>query len=110
MKDESAKPVPGINWGKFRTEYVRLETGYAKKLKLAKWRQVLWFNSPGLRFDVLEEDSKPVNKIFSTTSKRLIRELKPIVQKAEEQGRTEISVSILKTGEGLNTLYEVKNV
>lgn len=96
-----------IVWSAFDT-FVKFETGVPKRLKLTNWRQGNWFNMPGLRFDVLEEDSVPKNKIFSTTSKRLIRALKPIILKAEAQGKQVISVSITRIGEGLNTIYEVK--
>ncbi len=106
MKDEST--VPGIDWGTFKTDFVKLETEVAKRLKLTNWRQGTYFDKPGLRFDVIEEDSRKVSKVFSTTSKRIIRALRPIIQKAEEKGKSVISVSILRIGEGMNTLYEVK--
>ena len=99
----------GIDWKKFETDYVQLETGKRKALKLTNWQQGSWFNKPGLGFDVLEEDSRPVSKTFTTTSRQIIRALKPIIKMAEEQGYREISVSILRIGEGLNTLYELKN-
>ena len=96
-----------IEWEKFDMDFVRLEPGSTKTLKLTNWCQGTWFDKPGLRFDVLEEDSKPARKIFSTTSKRLIRTLQPVIIKAEEQGKKVISISIRRTGEGLNTSYEV---
>ena len=97
-----------IEWNKFQMDYVRLEPGTAKNLKLTNWRQDTIFSKPGLRFDVAEEDSEPVNKVFSTTSKRLIKELQPIILKAEEQGIRIISVTIRKIGEGLDTSYAVE--
>ena len=99
-----------IDWGKFDTDFVKIETGVTKKLKLANWRQGSWFNTSGIRFEVIEEDSKKVSKIFTTTSKRLVRILKPFIMKAETQKATVISISILRVGEGLNTFYEVKSV
>jgi len=99
----------GIEWEKFETEYIQLETGRSKKLKLTDWQQGAWFNKQGVRFAVIEEDSRPVSKTFTTTSRQIIRALKPIIQKAEEQDSDVISVYILRIGEGLNTLYEVKN-
>ena len=118
---ESSGRIPGpgkrgekmtdeIDWERFRSDYVKLETGVEKILKLTNWRQGAWFNAPGIRFDVLEEDSEPVTKVFTVTSKRLIRALKPIILKAEDQGRDIICVSILRIGEGLNTHYEARNV
>ena len=98
-----------IDWKKFRTDFVRIETGVQKVLKLSNWRQGSWFNMPGIRFDVTEEDSEQVKKVFTVTSKRLIRSIKPIILEAEKAGKSEIRISILRLGEGLNTFYEVKN-
>jgi len=95
-----------IEWEKFDTDFIRLETGIAKRLKLANWRLGSWFNMPGIRFEVIEEDGKKVSKAFTTTSKRLIRAIKPFIVKAGKE--TAISVSILRVGEGLNTFYEVQ--
>ena len=96
-----------IEWKKFQMEYIKLEPGIAKTLRLTNWRQGSWFNKPGLQFDVIEEDSKPVSKAFSTTSKRLIKALQPIIVRAEEQDRNKISITIRRTGEGMDTSYEV---
>ena len=84
-----------IDWRKFRTDYVKMQTGVQKKLKLTNWRQDLLFKKPGIRFDVLEENSVTVDKTFSITSKRLIRALRSIIQKAEKQKKKVISISIL---------------
>lgn len=65
-----------------------------KKLKLTNWQSGEFFgNQPGISFDVIQEDSKIVKKQFTVTSRRLIRELKPILLKAEEQGKDTIAVS-----------------
>jgi hypothetical protein len=98
-----------IDWGKFDTDFVKLETGVAKRLMLTNWRQGSWFNMPGIRFEVIEEDSKKVAKVFTTTSKRLIRILRPFIMKAEKEKATVIDITIQRVGEGLNTFYEVKN-
>ncbi len=105
MTNEDA---PRIDWGKFETDFVKMETGVEKKLKLTNWRQESLFDKPGLRFDVLEEDSVTVDKTFSITSKRLIQGLRPMIQEAEKQGKKIISVCILRTGEEFDTSYEVK--
>ena len=97
-----------IEWKKFQMDYVKLKSGIANNLKLTNWRQGTYFSKPGIRFDVVEADSEPVNKIFTTTSKRLIKELQPIIVKAEEQGSKIISITIRKTGEGLDTSYAVE--
>ena len=108
MCDKYASDAPGIDWGKFKTDFVKLETGVRKRLKLTNWRQRALFDKPGLLFDVLEENSVTVDKTFSVTSKRLIRALRPVIQKAEKQKKKVISVAILRTGVGLDTSYEVK--
>ena len=105
MTDEDSS---GIDWEKFRKEFVKLETDVQKKLKLTNWRQRALFDKPGLRFDVLAEDSVTVDKTFSITSKRLIQALRPIIKRAEKQKRKVMSVSILRTGNGFDTSYKVK--
>ncbi|MFC1714625.1 hypothetical protein ACFL6S_13240 [Candidatus Poribacteria bacterium] len=99
-----------INWQKYETQFVQLETGTTKKLTLTNWQEGACFDISGLKFDVVEEDGEPVEKVFTTTSRQVIQALKPVIMKAEEQGRAAITVSILKLGEGSSTLYEVKNV
>jgi hypothetical protein len=108
MADENESSSPGIDWGEFRTDFVKLGMGVQKKLKLTNWRTEHRFERPGLRFDVLEEDSVSVDKTFSITSRRLIRALRPIIQKAERGQDDIIHVSILRTGKGLDTAYEVR--
>lgn len=86
---------------------MRVVTDIEKKLKVKKWTAGEWFGKYGISFSVVEEDGKKVNKQFTAVSRRLIRELKPIVQKAEQDARDTIGVAILRTGEGLNTRYLV---
>lgn len=85
-------------------------TGAEKKLKLRNWQDGVWFNKPGIGFDVLEEDGKVIQKQFTVTSSRLIRALKPIILKAEDEKREIISVSILRSEEGFNTKYTVREL
>lgn len=98
-----------IDWSKFSDQYVRLGAG-EKKLKLTKWSSGEWFGKYGINFSVLEEDGKKVDKQFTVVSRRLVGELKSILQKAEEENRTAITVSILRTGDGFNTRYTVKEL
>jgi hypothetical protein len=99
-----------INWNKFNEQYVRLVVGVEKKLKLTKWTAGDFFGKYGINFLVLEEDGNKVEKQFTVISRRLIRELKPIIVKAEEDGKETIAISILRTGEGFNTRYTVKEL
>ena len=87
-----------------------METDIERQLKLTNWRDGNWFNKPGIGFDVLEEDGKTVQKQFTATSRRLIRALKPLIVKAEDNRQDTISVSILRSGEGLDTRYAVKEI
>ena len=106
--NEDENNSTSIDWEKFKKEFVKLETDVQKKLKLTNWHQRALFDKTGLRFDVLAEDSGTVDKTFSITSKRLIQALRPIIKKAEKQKKKVISVSILRTGTGFDTSYEVK--
>ena len=98
-----------IDWTQFNEKYVRLVTGIEKRLKLSNWTDGQWFGKPGISFDVLEEDTGLAQqKQFTVTSSMLIRLLKPIILKAEQEDRECIDVSILRTGEGSNTRYAVR--
>ena len=108
MTDEYEDKASGIDWGMFKTDFVKLDTGSQKKLKLTNWRQESLFHKPGLCFDALEEDSATVEKAFNVTSIRLIQALRPIIQKADKLKKKAISVSILRTGQGVDTSYEVR--
>ena len=99
-----------IDWSKFKDKYVKLVTGAEKRLKLANWTDGAWFNKAGICFDAFEEDGVAVQKQFTVTGGRLIRALKPVIVRAEEDGRDIIFISILRTGEGLNTRYAVKEL
>ena len=77
-------------------------------MKLTNWTAGNWLNMPGLQFDVIAEDGIPKNRVLCTTSKRLIRRLKPIIQNAQAQSESTIRVSITRVGEGLFTTYEVR--
>ena len=77
-------------------------------MKLMNWRGGTWFDKPGIRFDVVEEDGIPVEKQFTVSSRGLVQTLKPLLLKAEEAGRDCISVRIMRTGEGFDTSYTVE--
>lgn len=100
--------MKAINWQQFTNEYVSVEPGVMKKLVLTNWREDHSFERPGIAFTVVEEDGIPVEKTFVTRSTRLLRKLIPILQKAEDAGKQEVKVSILRIGEGFETSYVVK--
>ena len=108
MENVSAKEKGNnIEWDRFEPGFVRLERNVPKKLKLTNWRQGTWFDKPGIRLDVIEEDSVPKNKIFTVISRRLLSAFEPIITNAEKNGKTVISVTITKIGDGFDTSYEV---
>jgi len=96
-----------INRDESKRRFVRLVTDTEKLLKLTNWREGVWFEKSGIGFDVLEEDNVDVQKQFTVTSRRLLKALKPIVMNAEKEGRDAVVVSILRTGEGYDTEYNV---
>lgn len=86
-------------------------TGEEKKLQLVNWTGGEWFGRTGVNFEVVEEDDKPADgKQFTVTSRRLIALLKPIILRAEEEGQSTITVRVLRTGEGMDTRYQVTPV
>lgn len=109
-KGKRGERMTDIDWNRFDADFVRLDENIPKKLMLANWRQGSWFNMPGIRFEVVEEDLQKVSKVFTTTSKRLIRAIKPFIMKAETEKKSVIYVSITRIGEGLNTFYEVQSI
>jgi hypothetical protein len=102
--------VTGINWDRFTTSYISVEPGTKKKLVLTKWREDNQFERPGIAFTVIQEDDQDVEKTFVTRSRRLLGKLIPMLQKAEESGKSKITVSILRIGEGFETSYVVKEL
>ena len=78
-----------------------------KRLRLSNWTGGQWFGKPGISFDVTEEDGSKVQKQFTATSRMLIRLLKPILIRADHEGRKVVVVRIVRTGEGQNTRYAV---
>ena len=99
-----------IDWNKFNDNFVRLENNVEKKLKLRNWIGGQFFGRAGISFDVEIEDGKRVKRKFTCTSRRLILKLKPILLQAEETGKDTISVSITKSGDGINTRYAVSEL
>jgi len=97
-----------INWSKFQPNYITLQPNVPTKLKLSNWRDYTWLNSPGIKFDVITDEDTP--KKFCTVSKRLIRKLIPILQKAESHNKEYVVVIIQKTGEGIDSKFNVEEV
>lgn len=89
--------------------HIKLPDNEDVSLVLSNWRWVENenFDSKALMFDVLSYDGKPTeqyqdnkgNYLFpdlTTTSKRLIKELSPILREAIEQNKGQIAVKVKK--------------
>lgn len=110
-----------IDWTEFEGNYVALEADTAKTLVLTNWRQETKTfqddENVAVVFDVVEEDGKNVweenaknRRQFSSSSRRLVRKIKPIIQKAEEDNREKLKISVMRVGEKFETQYAVKDL
>ena len=104
-----------INWDGMLGNYIKLESGTAKTLRVSNWRAQEMFKDdagnlkPGIIFDVLIEDGvEKENCTWTVTSIRAMVKLRPILEKAEADGHTEVDLNVLKVGEGKKTQYEIK--
>lgn len=102
-----------------KAEKIELQTDTEKVLELCNWRiEERDFDRDNgkervkmLVFDVLSEDGqKPTVPEFSTSSKRLIAKLKPVIESALKANKTTVKLGIIKTGESFNTQYVVRRV
>lgn len=84
---------------------MRLERNQEKKLLATNWRIV-----PAIQMDAIQEDSRKVNKQWGTMSFRVIKQLKPIIQKAEAQGEDKIAIGLLLTGEGIDSSLAIREL
>lgn len=118
---DEGKHMGKIDWTEFEGNYVVLEQDTAKTLILTNWRQEMKTfqddESVAVAFDTVEEDGKNVweenaknRRQFSSSSRRLIKKVKPIIQKAEEENRDKIKISIMRVGEKFETQYAVKDL
>jgi hypothetical protein len=104
-----------IDWNKMCDgPYVKLVAGKQKKLVVQDWKPQDKFKDdetgelrPGVTFNVLEEDSETVNKEYTVTAVKALSQWREICEKADADGRTQVRVSVTKTGEGKNTVYSI---
>ena len=95
------------SWSQFEERYIKLEPEIEKDLVLTQWQTGTWFGKMGLSFAVVEEGGRPTNKQFTTTSRRLVAALKPVLQKAEGENREAIRLNLTRIGDGFDTAYKV---
>ena len=94
--------------------YVSFETDKEKILVLTNWKLIKTdkFGKDEVEFeaDVVEEDGKAtVERKFSTTSTRLKKKLRPLLEEKNPQ-EDRVKISVLKVGERYDTQYSVKVV
>ena len=110
LKEES-KMSEKVDWdGIVGGNFIRLEDGQPKTMILTNWKPSDKFDRPGVEFEVMSEDGKDCNKIWTVTSVRALSQLKPICVKAENEGMDNIKVAVTKMGQGKETMYAVKEV
>ena len=94
-------------------KFVKLVAEEPKKLKLGVWgfQEVEKFGDKKVEFEaeVLEEDGEVMtDKVFTTTSARLKKKLRPIFENRDKA--KSVTISIIMIGEGFDTQYSVKEV
>ena len=105
-----------IDWKEFDRDlegaFMKLGIDAPEEVVLTNWRMEEKFDKVQLTFDVLERDGAPL-----TTAQTLQRSaagfkaaLKPMMQKAEAEGRDKFKVKLLRTGEGKDTKYEATEI
>lgn len=128
MKTEQAKEQGSIakeTWDKLtgRSRYFKPEPNKDYKLVITGWKVIEMGlkGDQGLGMKVISVNGKPIEneegfKEWNTTSKRILRQLQPIIMKAEEDGHGEIQVVFRKSlGKGEKdteakfTVEEVEN-
>jgi hypothetical protein len=106
-----------VNWDDINSgSYVKLERDKAKVLLLLNWKlqriakfkddkgnlkQQIEFSA-----DVLSEDGKPCQKVFTTTSLNALDGLKQIF--SFKDGKKAVQIRIKKIGEGIKTYYDIE--
>lgn len=93
-------------------KYVQLVADEEKKLIITNWRfeEVEKFKDKQieLQADCIEEDGETVEKEFTTTSNRLKKKLRPILE--DKDNSEQVSISVMKVGEAFETQYSVKEL
>jgi len=112
----------GIDWDEMLGgNFIKLENGKPKELVLGEWEPQTKFIDentkkprPGLIFKVTQEDGKVLEgddiKEYTVTAMRALSKLRPIIEKAEAEGKNTIKVNIVRVGEGRKTEYSIKEV
>lgn len=101
----------GIEWKHFTNENeVQFVNDQPKRLTLTNWTQTSLYGEPAIRFEVTHEEGVSVKKSLTTRSKRLIRQLKPLMTEAIARGEGILRLAITRTGSGYETDYDVQEL
>lgn len=104
-----------INWDDFAMDFVKIVAGKPKVLLLQSVRQKPSVfkdkdtgsetTTPSLEFNISEEDGMEVSKKFTVTSRRLVKLLRPVIEKNLPR-----KVQITQFGTGYEIEWEVKEI
>ena len=110
MTDKEVSWDEAISGGNF----IKLEEGEMKNLTIKEWKLVEvekeFNNVKDMKIEfqstVVEEDGNKVDKIFNTTSNRLKKKLREVLEKLDSTKETKISV--IRVGDKYNTNYSIR--
>lgn len=113
VTEEKINPTPNWDDATRVGNFVVLEQDTEKVLVITNWelQYIDKFDKEQIELtaDVAEEDGKKVeDRKFSTTSSRLKKKLRPLLEGKDRT--TRVKVSILKVGDKFDTQYSVKLV
>ena len=107
-----------VSWDEAITggNFVKLEEDEMKKLTIKNWKLVeveKEFNSKKeikveFQSEVTNEDDVVVEKFFNSTSNRLKKKLREVLEDADPT--KEVTITVIKVGDKFNTNYSVKSV
>ena len=105
-----------VSWDEAITggNFVKLEEDEMKKLTIKNWKLVeveKEFNSKKeikieFQSNVVKEDDVVVEKFFNTTSNRLKKKLREVLENKDPT--KEISISVIRVGDKFNTNYSIR--
>ena len=115
MTEEFSK----IDWPLFESRYWRPEKGKSHEVVLANWRQK--FESfdnektekPVIVFDVLNIDGEEIAanpKLFSTGAHSFAEKARPIIERAEQEGKRAIKVYLEYTDDKRYNLFDLERL
>jgi hypothetical protein len=103
-----------IDFSLFESKYIKLQQDEPKLLMVNKWETTRAIYDtgevPAVKFSIIEEDERLVEKYWVVSSKRLISELRPIIERCEKFQNDRFRVRVMRSGIGKATRYSIKEV